>query len=192
MQITYTAPITNLYTTPLLTSMPPISLTVLVISLLRLLAVWTSAASSLAIITNKSVFDDTAPLFWENRFSSTQAEQFTVDSSTSITAANEAFCGWIVICVQQLCAVSLQTYICSLNVLFVDPALLCCLKLTSSHTQIEPWRSTCTCRTAIGLFELELDCAWLDTISIGLWTIRESRLSDSLCCDFTDPLIHQQ
>ena len=39
---------------------------------------------------NKTVFDDTVPLFCENRFSSTQAKQFTVDSSTGIAAANEA------------------------------------------------------------------------------------------------------
>ena len=49
-----------------------------------------------------------------------------------------------------------------LNVLFADPTLLCCLKLTSSHTQIEPWWSTYTCRTicdsTIGLFEFELLC----------------------------------
>ena len=79
------------------------------------------------------------------------------------------------------------------NVLFAEPALLCCLKQTSSHTQIEPWQSVCTCRSicdsAIGLFELELHCIWLDTISIGLQSKRESQPSDSLCCDFaSDPL----
>ena len=85
----------------------------------------------------------------------------------------------------------------SLNVLFADPALLCCLKPTSSHTQIEPWRSTCTSRTicdlTIGLFEFELNCVWLDTVSTSLWSITESQPSDSLCCDFaSDPLDSSQ
>lgn len=83
MQSTYTAPLTNLYTVPFTNLM-------LVISLLRLLAARTSAASSLAIITNKTVFEDTVWLLWENWFSSTQAKQFTVNSSTGIAATNEA------------------------------------------------------------------------------------------------------
>ena len=70
----------------------------------------------------------------------------------------------------------------SLNILFADPALLCCLNQTRSHTQVEPrlstWAFRTICDSTIGLFELELLCLTRHYASISLRTIGESRPSD--------------